>query len=109
MIMSGVQDGLMLEFIAENGDGTLDNDEWSLSIGRQEDCDICLVNDTYISRKHARLLRQQQRWSLEDLSSKNGTYIEGDDQDLRITGSVELQPNQLFRIGRTWMRLHDFE
>ena len=38
---------------------------------------------------------------LEDKQSTNGTYV-GDE---KITGRVEIQPGQLFRIGRTWLRV----
>jgi hypothetical protein len=40
---------------------------------------------------------------LEDGSSRNGTFIEKDDDPLK--GRASLRPGTLFRVGRTWMRL----
>lgn len=105
MIMSGVQDGMLLNFSAENSEGRLEDDRWIITIGRQEDRDICLKNDTFISRQHAQLIFQDDRWWLHDCGSKNGTYLEGTDDDLRITEPATLTPGELFRIGRTWLRI----
>jgi pSer/pThr/pTyr-binding forkhead associated (FHA) protein len=105
MIMSGVDDGLLLTFSTANEDGVLNENEWMLTLGRRDDNDVCLRNDTYTSRYHARLhLRDGHCW-LEDCDSKNGTFIEEDAEDARISGTIELHPGQLFRVGRTWMRV----
>jgi len=45
-------------------------------IGRSEDCDI-QINDSYVSTRHARVIWDRDRWFLEDLQSKNGTYLNG--------------------------------
>lgn len=45
-------------------------------IGRRSDCQI-FVPDMRVSRQHARLWRSADGWSLEDLGSNNGTYING--------------------------------
>lgn len=105
MIMSGVEDGMTRSFATASSDGETHNDTWTLTIGRREDSDICLRNDTYISRLHARLHWHDDRWWLEDCSSKNGTFVEDGDDDTRVQGSVAIEPGQLFRIGRTWLRL----
>lgn len=105
MIMSGVQDGMLLNFSTENNEGRLENDQWIITIGRQEDRDICLKNDTFISRQHAQIVFQNDRWWLLDCNSKNGTYLEGIDEDFHLTERVTLTPGQLFRVGRTWMRI----
>jgi len=107
MIMSGVDDGLVLRL--DDKDGQLVGDDWALTIGRREDNDICLRNDTFISRDHAILRKQGDQWFLEDCGSKNGTYIETPDADARVTTPVPIAPGQLFRIGRTWLRLQNTE
>jgi pSer/pThr/pTyr-binding forkhead associated (FHA) protein len=38
---------------------------------------------------------------LEDAQSTNGTFIDDD----KIEGRVEILPGQLFRVGRTWLRV----
>lgn len=65
-------------------------------IGRSLDCDI-VINDKKASRRHCRLTRGDTGFVLEDLSSKNGTYVDGE----RITASVILKPSQTFKIGDT--------
>jgi len=49
----------------------------TMIIGRGDDCDI-IINDRQVSRHHARLVRQNDRYSLADLDSKNGTFINGE-------------------------------
>lgn len=124
MIMSGVDDGKLLSFQALNGDGALapapDSDDlvWTLQIGRSESMDVCLRYDTFSSRQHARLIFKNNGWTLEDCQSKNGTFIIAEDvlddtvggdievDETQVTTSVPLAVGQLFRVGRTWMRLH---
>ncbi len=45
-------------------------------IGRRSDCQI-FVPDMRVSRQHARLWKDGESWTLEDLGSNNGTYING--------------------------------
>jgi len=48
----------------------------NFTIGRSNDCDIQL-NDPLISLRHARVVWDRDQWRLEDLQSKNGTYLNG--------------------------------
>ncbi len=107
MVMSGVDDGMLLTFALDNGDGTREGAAWQLSVGRRDDNDLALRKDTYASRYHARLLWRNGTWWLEDLNSKNGTFIEDAQDDARISGTIALASGQLFRIGRTWLRIHE--
>ena len=107
MVMSGVDDGLLLSLSTVNGDGQLSDEDWVISIGRREDSDICLRNDTYVSRQHAYLHRDNERWWLEDCKSRNGTYVEDANGDAAVSGAVPLKPGQLFRVGRTWLRVQE--
>src|SRR5258706_9899095 len=45
-------------------------------IGRRSDCQI-FVPDMRVSRQHARLWKDGEGWTLEDLGSNNGTFING--------------------------------
>ena len=65
-------------------------------IGRDADCDL-VVADTKASRKHCKLTRHENEILLEDLGSKNGTFVGGQ----RITSPVTLQLNQSFKVGDT--------
>jgi pSer/pThr/pTyr-binding forkhead associated (FHA) protein len=107
MVMSGVDDGLVLNFSAVNGDGQLTDDKWVISIGRREDSDMCVRNDTFVSRQHAFLHLENGGWWLEDCHSRNGTFVEEADQDAAVQGVVPLNRGQLFRVGRTWLRIQE--
>jgi len=60
--------------------GWLDGQRWylkgAMTIGRAPDCDI-VIPDRQVSRRHARLIESPEGFLLEDLASKNGTYING--------------------------------
>lgn len=96
-LMSGPRDGDMLPF-----ETLLDSDRpLQITIGRREGSDVCLSYDSQVSREHAIVIYDGQQLWLEDLNSTNGTYLE----DEKITGRMALKPGQLFRIGRTWLRV----
>jgi len=62
--------------------GPLEGKKWDviseLLIGREQDCDIAIV-DRQVSRLHARITNLgNNRIQLEDLGSKNGTYLKGE-------------------------------
>ncbi|MBI9046241.1 MAG: FHA domain-containing protein [Anaerolineaceae bacterium] len=61
--------------------GPLNGQRWvlgkDLTIGRDITCDIVIV-DRQVSRFHARISRQNNDVLLEDLSSKNGTFYQGE-------------------------------
>lgn len=106
--MSGVEDGSTLDFSSDHGDGSTIEDKWTLSIGRRDDNDICLRNDTYISRRHANLHWRNRNWWLEDCNSTNGTFVSNEENffdDLPVKGFIHLAEGQLFRVGRTWLRI----
>lgn len=107
MFMSGVDDGSSLEFQSER-DGVRKGEEWILSIGRKDDNDLCLRNDTFVSRYHANLLWRETRWWLEDRGSRNGTFTENPTDTFiedRVESPIPIEPGQLFRVGRTWLRV----
>lgn len=94
MIMSGPDDGTLLRLTTPTEPG-------GYVLGRREHCDVVLPYDSQISRNHARLSMQAGAWILEDLESRNGTYIGA----RRLQPSSPLLPGELFRMGRTWMRI----
>jgi DNA-binding winged helix-turn-helix (wHTH) protein len=71
-------------------------------IGRDPKDTICL-NAPEVSRHHARIVVDGNRVTLEDLGSKNGTYL----GTVRIMGLVELRDGDEFTVGRTRMVLRD--
>lgn len=65
-----------------------------LYIGRDINNDI-VVNDSEISRKHARLVMQAGGYVLEDLGSTNGTFVNGQ----RLMGPHVVKPGELIMLG----------
>lgn len=108
-VMSGVDDGSLLKCSSANGDGQKIDGGWAVTLGRHDSNDICLNNDTFVSRLHARIFHRDGNWWLEDCQSTNGTYIEMPGEDLEVESIVPLAPGQLFRVGRTWLRLEPDE
>jgi predicted component of type VI protein secretion system len=110
--MSGVEDGTLFKYDTARGDGTVLDNRWTITIGRLEHCDVRLVNDNYISREHAKLYCIEGHWWLEDCKSRNGTFITHSDdffKDNRVRNTMPLEISQLFRVGRTWLRLQPID
>jgi pSer/pThr/pTyr-binding forkhead associated (FHA) protein len=107
-VMSGREDGRIFHLHLENGDSLASGIVSTIHIGRSEDNEICLLYDTFVSRYHAYIHWKDERWWLEDNNSTNGTSVETTNQreeTIKGKGPVEIQPGQLFRIGRTWLCL----
>ena len=76
-------------------------------IGRDPDCDVW-IEASGVSRRHARLEveRGGGRVRLEDLGSKNGTFVDGSP----IRGAVDVADGAVIRLGsvdlvvRIWSR-----
>lgn len=63
-------------------------------IGRHPTCDIMLP-DRQISREHARILHTADGFYIEDLGSKNGTFVNGE----AVTTPRLLQESDMIQIG----------
>src|SRR5574338_317259 len=68
-------------------------------IGRRSDCQI-FVPDMRVSRQHARLWRDGDGWTLEDLGSNNGTYING----VRLQTATQLRHDDEILIANNKIR-----
>src|SRR5882672_7459230 len=69
-------------------------------IGRRSDCQI-FVPDMRVSRQHARLWRDGEAWTLEDLGSNNGTYVNG----VRVQGATSLRTDDEITIANNRIRV----
>ena len=66
-----------------------------IKVGRGKDNDIVLGQDQ-ISTHHAEFFMDESGLVfLTDMNSKNGTYV----NDIRLTSSIQLQPNDKVRFG----------
>ena len=63
-------------------------------IGRSPDCAVFL-DDVTVSRRHAELIRSGERYTIRDLGSLNGTFV-----NRRRVESVELHDDDEVQIGK---------
>ena len=71
-----------------------------MDLGGAPDCDF-LVSDDFASGRHARLIKRDSVWFVEDLDSRNGTFVHGE----KIEGPVRVTSGSDIKIGRTTVRL----
>lgn len=77
---------------------TLDPGRGSLSVGRDDRCDVCLRWDSRVSRLHARLEPSGGSWTVyDDGLSRNGTYLNQE----RVHGHRVLHDRDEIRLGST--------
>jgi pSer/pThr/pTyr-binding forkhead associated (FHA) protein len=91
----GIQAGsAMLVVHRGPGEGTefpLDSTKDIVTIGRAPEADL-FFDDVTVSRRHAEIRRGAQGWSIRDVGSLNGTYVNRKRvDDHRLTGGDELQ------------------
>ncbi len=66
-----------LEISRADGTETVPLEGVSLAIGRAEANDICL-DDPSVSRRHAVIEKLAAGWSIQDVGSLNGTFVNGE-------------------------------
>lgn len=73
--------------------------EHPITIGRNEDCDVVLP-DRQVSRYHARVAWQDDQFVVEDLGSKNGTHVNGQEvsEPTELFDGDEIQIALRFKI-----------
>ncbi len=67
-----------------------------VTLGRDITNDI-VINDPEVSRHHCRLTQGGGGYTVEDLGSTNGTFVNGQ----RLTGARPLQPGDMLGLGET--------
>lgn len=73
----------------------------TINLGRAADSTL-LLDDDYASARHAQLVqRDDATWLVHDLSSTNGTFVNG----TQVSAPVPITIDDVVRIGRTNMRL----
>ena len=67
-----------------------------ITIGRAASCGLH-IDDTYISSVHARIFNRNGVFVIEDLDSRNGTVLNGN----QLTTATELRPGDRIQFGTT--------
>lgn len=80
----GEQDGLVVNLL-----------ERPILVGRHPTCDVVIAHDG-VSRRHAAVRVECGRVVVQDLGSRNGTFVDGE----RVAGAVEAEPGCELRFGR---------
>ena len=68
-------------------------------VGRGDDCDI-RIQDNSVSRKHVKVEPTAEGYSVSDLGSTNGTFV----NDKQLDGSVALHDGDYLRVGNCLYR-----
>lgn len=68
-----------------------------LTVGRGGGCQVVLAEDTFVSQVHARVFARDGRPYVEDLGSRNGTFVNGK----RIDTPTRLRRGDRIQFGQT--------
>lgn len=68
-----------------------------ITVGRAGGCALVIPDDTFVSQVHARLWRRDGETLVEDLGSKNGTYVNGE----RVVAPTRLRKGDRVQFGQT--------
>jgi pSer/pThr/pTyr-binding forkhead associated (FHA) protein len=68
-----------------------------ITVGRGGGCSIVLPDDHYVSTLHARLFRRGDEVLVEDLGSRNGTFLNGSP----VTAATRLRRGDRVQFGQT--------
>lgn len=71
-----------------------------LVIGRSEECQIVLIGDGSVSRRHAIIRNNGRQVTVEDAGSSHGTYLNG----VRITQPAPVRRGDVLQVGQTQLR-----
>ena len=71
----------------------------AVTIGRVDGADV-ILQDSEVSRQHARISWKVLEFVIEDLASSNGTFVNGE----RITAPHMLKPGDSIQVGLTTLR-----
>ena len=72
------------------------NDGMSWVAGREEDCDIILEHK-YLTKRHFEIIREKELFTIKDLGSSNGTFLNG--KKLQSQKPYELKSQDIISIG----------
>ena len=79
---------------------TIEFDKNEITMGRNAENDIVIEN-LAVSKLHARIVKQDEAYYIEDLNSTNGTYL----NKIRIT-KKDLKNNDIISVGKHSLEIH---
>jgi len=93
-VLSGAEDGKVYRF-----------EKNPITLGRHQDDDVFLPDDSRVSRHHARITKEDGSYFIEDIGpqgkgSTNGTYVD----QTKITGKTPIITGQIVGIGTLWIK-----
>jgi predicted component of type VI protein secretion system len=91
---------LSLEIVEGTGAGRMVAVTGTVTIGRGQDADLVLA-DELVSRRHAQVTPAGPGAVVEDLGSRNGTFVNGEG----IHGPVRLEPGDQLQLGVSLVEL----
>jgi serine phosphatase RsbU (regulator of sigma subunit) len=71
-------------------------------IGRSMKSDVS-IGDRFLSRQHARLYRDEAGWMIEDLGSRNGTFVNGS----RVSDPAPVGPGDVISISASLVKIFE--
>lgn len=86
--------------VCKEGDETFPLRYKEVYIGRKELNHIG-IKDMYISRRHAKIIMERNRYRIEDLDSRNGTFV----NDNKIKSQI-LNDGDIIRLGQSFLRFN---
>jgi hypothetical protein len=78
----------------------LDLVEGETVVGREAGLGLSLIDESSVSRRHARFVRVANQVTVEDLGSTNGSFVNG----AKLTASTVLRPGDEVRFGAITFR-----
>lgn len=81
----------------ESRKGELVAVDGEITVGRGGGCALVLADDHYASTVHARVFRRGNDLFVDDLESRNGTFVNG----ARISSTTKLNRNDRVQFGQT--------
>lgn len=87
-------------------ESVFERESQEIAIGRAKyglSVDLDLTPDQGVSRPHARIWTDGEKYWIEDLNSSNGTTVDG--KQIKEKGKIPLEPGSSVRISETTLRL----
>ncbi len=81
-------------------EAAVDRDQ--MVIGRSMSSDVA-INDRFLSRHHARLRRAGESWLIEDLGSRNGTFVNG----VRVDSATAVRAGDIITMSASVIRVFE--